>query len=146
MTPLAAEALRPPLLARVKGDYVSGDLTAGEWRELRGDLQPEAAAAGEDLGRALDRLHALEAGTRVSASEEDFRIGLERIRAAIVAGHEVAADVARVRLSLMALFEGFILGIDRGRDPAQAHWIEPVIAGLQDHPDGEGVRASRIRL
>src|SRR5680860_316352 len=32
-------------LARVKRDYVGGELTVAEWRELRADLEPEAEAA-----------------------------------------------------------------------------------------------------
>jgi hypothetical protein len=53
-------------MARVKGDYKAGEISAADWRELRGELQAELAAAASHA----ERMRGREDTVRVRASGE----------------------------------------------------------------------------
>jgi DNA invertase Pin-like site-specific DNA recombinase len=120
-------------LARVKRDYTNGELSAAEWRELRSELEPEAAAAKAEAERLREQAHAAEAGTAVDEAEAEVLEQLARIRAA-VAGHvNDAAGPEAVRATLLRLFDHFTLHVG---SPERANldligsecWIEPTVS------------------
>ena len=120
-------------LARVKDDYLRGDLTAAEWRELRAELQPDAEATESERERLAAQLAQVENGPSFHKLETDLLEKLARIRAAIAGKVTDADGIASARASLMRLFDHFIL--HRGVPDDGAHleligdgyWIEPVI-------------------
>jgi DNA invertase Pin-like site-specific DNA recombinase len=120
-------------LARVKGDYVAGELNAAEWRELRADLEPEAEAAAAQRERLATQLTEVEAGPALAEVESELLAQLAQIRAAIAGEVTDAEGVAAVRAALLRLFDRFVL---HEGAPESAHmelvgegyWIEPVIS------------------
>lgn len=120
-------------LTRVKRDYTSGELTAAEWRELRVELEPEAAAADAEVERLRVRVaEATEAGS-VRDAEVEVLDQLSEIRAAIAGKDGEAGDADSLRAVLRRLFEQFILHTS---PPQEAHvelidsgfWIEPIVS------------------
>ncbi len=120
-------------LARVKADYLAGDLTAAEWRELRTELEPDAEATTAERDRLVAQLAEVEGGPPLSGLEAELIHKLARVRAAIAGEVKDAEGVAAAQAALMRLFDRFIL--HRGRPEGDAHlelvgdgyWIEPVI-------------------
>jgi site-specific DNA recombinase len=120
-------------LARVKADYVAGELNAAEWRELRADLEPEAEAAAAQRERLATQLTEVEAGPALAEVESELLAQLAHIRAAIAGEVKDAEGVAAVRAALLRLFDRFVL---HEGAPESAHmelvgegyWIEPVIS------------------
>jgi site-specific DNA recombinase len=120
-------------LEKVRRDYTHGELTAAEWRELRGELQPEASAAQAEVERWKERVAAAESQATLGDAEATVLEQLTELRAAVageVARHD---EVEAVRAALVRLFDRFVLHTDI---PAEAHvelidggyWIEPVIS------------------
>jgi DNA invertase Pin-like site-specific DNA recombinase len=120
-------------LARVKDDYVAGELNAAEWRELRADLEPEAQAAAAERQRLATQLAEVEAAPDLAGVESELLEQLARIRAAVAGEVSDAEGVEAVRAALLRLFDRFVL--HRGV-PERANlelvdegcWIEPVIS------------------
>jgi DNA invertase Pin-like site-specific DNA recombinase len=121
-------------LARVKGDYTSGDLTAAEWRELRVELEPEAADAEAEAENLRVQLAEVEAGTALTDVEVDVLEALSEIRKALADEVKDANGVAAIRAVLMRLFDGFVLhqGVPDGQDHVELagtrYWIEPLVS------------------
>jgi DNA invertase Pin-like site-specific DNA recombinase len=123
-------------LARVRADYKAGDISAEDWRELRGELDAELAAANAEAERMAERLERAESESSLTDLEAEVIERLAEIRAA-VAGEVTNTDgAAEARAALMKLFDGFILhkGIpDLGSELASVelagdgYWIEPLM-------------------
>lgn len=119
-------------LDRVKGDYLAGDLTAGEWRELRVDLEPVAEAADRECERLSSQLQAAEADPTLVGIEAGLLERLAQIRAALAGQVTDAAGVDAVRAALMRVFDRFVLHEGRAEERAnldligEGYWIEPV--------------------
>ena len=96
-------------MERVKRDYVSGQLAASEWRELRVELEPELAAAQEDEERLRGQLEEAESETALSKVTAGLLTQLSEIRAEIAKEVTDSKDAAMGRASLMRLFDGFVL-------------------------------------
>jgi AcrR family transcriptional regulator len=120
-------------LARVKGDYISGDLSAAEWRELRAELEPEAEAAKAEAENLRVQLAEVEAGTALTDVEADVLETLSGIRAVLAEEVRDSDGAAAVRAVLMRLFDGFMLHRGDPGDQVSAElagtgcWIEPLL-------------------
>jgi site-specific DNA recombinase len=122
-------------LARVKRDYMNDELTAAEWREFRGELEPEAEAATAEAERLRKQVAAAESGAAVDDAEAEVMEQLARLRAAVAGDVSAAEGVEAVRAVLRRLFDRFVFHPEM---PAQAHvelignryWIEPVMNEL----------------
>jgi DNA invertase Pin-like site-specific DNA recombinase len=120
-------------LERVKGDYLTGELLAPEWRELRDELEPAAQAAERECERLANQLAEVEAGPNLAGVESDLVEQLARIRAALAGKVTDAAGVDAVRAALMGIFDHFVLhrGVPSERANlelvGEGYWIEPVI-------------------
>jgi DNA invertase Pin-like site-specific DNA recombinase len=119
-------------LVRVKGHFVGGELTVEEWRELRGDLEPEAEAAAAERDRLELQLATVKAGPDVSAAEAELQDQLARVCAAVRAGVEEEPGIEAVRAALGQLFDCFLIhsGTPEGSSAelvAEGYWIEPKI-------------------
>jgi site-specific DNA recombinase len=123
-------------LARVKRDYLDGSLSAAEWRELRSELEAEAAAASSSVERLRARADEVEAeGAEIDAAEE--LLGhLAELRAAVAGRVREGGSVEGVRAALLRLFDGFsvhALTAVPGELPAlPSGWIR---SRLHFHPD-----------
>jgi DNA invertase Pin-like site-specific DNA recombinase len=120
-------------LARVKDDYVAGDLTAAEWRELRGELEPQADAARAEAERLREQLADAQAAVELDDLEAEVLETLSGIRSALAEEVKDADGAAAVRAVLMRLFDGFVLHRGepegQGAEPAGTGcWIEPILA------------------
>jgi site-specific DNA recombinase len=121
-------------LARVKRDYIAGDLTAAEWRELRGELEPEAAGAEAEAENLRVQLAEAEAGTALTDVEADVLEALSEIRRSLADEVKDANGAAAIRAVLMRLFDGFVLhqGVPDGQDHVELagtrYWIEPLVS------------------
>lgn len=122
-------------LARVKSDYVAGDLTAAEWRELRADLEPGLEAATAEVERLKQREQSIEANADTIDAEQELLKQLADIRSAIVTDVRSAAGVDAVRAALRRLFSSFVV---RRSLPSRVHvellgvddsgmWVDPVV-------------------
>lgn len=115
-------------LIRVKRDYVNGEITASEWREIRDELTPQSEAAEAAAARLEDQLS--EVGTPLAEAEEEMIRHLAGIRAAVAGEVKDAGTVAEVGAALSRLFDHFVVHMGT---PESAHvelvgkrWIEPV--------------------
>ena len=120
-------------LERVKRDYISEELTAAEWRELKGELEPELslAQASEELLRG--QLEEAESESVLSKITAKLLTQLSEIRAEIAREVTDAKEAAGLRAALMRLFDGFVLHRDSPRHEATegtkvAYWLEPVLS------------------
>ncbi|MFT3863980.1 MAG: recombinase family protein [Solirubrobacterales bacterium] len=119
-------------LGRVKADYLAGDLTATEWRELRAELEPAAEAADRECERLGSQLHEAEGDPALAGIETGLLGRLAHIRAALAGQVTDAAGVDAVRAALMRVFDRFVLhnGPPEGRANldliGEGWWIEPV--------------------
>ena len=120
-------------LARVKRDYTNGDLTAPEWRDLRAELEPEAAAAEAEVERLREAVKAHEADTALDKAEAEVAALLDSIRSAVTGNVKDNAGIQAVSATLLRLFDHFTYHVGI---PANANvelidtdsWIEPAIA------------------
>lgn len=118
-------------LASVKGDYLDGELTAAEWRELRSELEPEVEAAESQVGRPRGQVDSVRLRAALSAAKEDALDQLARLRTAIAGEVCGGGDLDAVRAVLRRLFARFLFHPEKPR-PGDAHllvgghyWIEP---------------------
>ena len=119
-------------LARVRRDYTSGALTAAEWRDLRDELQSDAAATSAEAERLGKQLVEVEQADAFDAVEDEVLQMLAHTRS-VIAGQIADRDgVDAVRATLMRLFDGFVL---HRSVPADAHvelvgeaWIQPLVS------------------
>jgi site-specific DNA recombinase len=95
-------------LARVKDDYLDGELLAAEWRELRSELEPEVEAAESQVGRLREQLDSVRVRAALSAAEDDALEQLARLRAAIAGEVCGGQDLDAVRAALRRLFARFL--------------------------------------
>jgi DNA invertase Pin-like site-specific DNA recombinase len=126
-------------LARVRHDYTDGELSAAEWRELRGELESEATAAEAEAERLRTKLAESEAEAALSEVEADVLAQLAQIRAEIAEEVLGAEGAAAVRAVLMRLFDGFVLheGQNEERLKKPGYWIEPLLSELTLAGDDE---------
>jgi anti-sigma factor RsiW len=123
-------------LERVKRDYVSGELSAPEWRELKAELEPEVAAAEAETERLQKQLEEAESEDALSQVTSELLGQLAEIRAEIAKEVTDAQGAAAVRAALMRLFDGFVLHRGSPRHESRestkvAYWLEPVISQHQ---------------
>jgi DNA invertase Pin-like site-specific DNA recombinase len=120
-------------VSRVKRDYTNGDLSISEWRELRAELEPEAAAATSEARRLLGQVKAAESDAALKGAEAEVFEQLARIRSAVAGDVVDAAGAEAVRATLLRLFDHFTLnpGIpDRANVELvkSSWWIEPTVS------------------
>jgi DNA invertase Pin-like site-specific DNA recombinase len=119
-------------LARVKSDYLNGDLTAAEWRELRAELEPSTAAASAEVERLTEQLHSHECDGAAEVAEREVYELLRQIRETVTGSAADAAGAEAVSATLLRLFDHFTyhVGIPERANveliDAQS-WIEPTI-------------------
>lgn len=118
-------------LERIRGDYISGDLAASEWRELREFLEPKIADLGGTHERLTSSLGEIESGLGLPKAEADLNARLLRLSEAVEAdlGDPEAMDT--VRNFLFSIFEHFVLHGGEvvksgGKAVDASYWIEPV--------------------
>jgi hypothetical protein len=126
-------------LERIKRDYLSGDLSAPEWQELRTELEPELCAAQAEEERLRGQLEEAESETALSRITADLLTQLSEIRAEITKEVTDNNEAAAVRAALMRLFDGFVLHRGQPRHKTRegtkvAYWLEPVLS--QDQMGG----------
>ena len=126
-------------LERVKNDYLSGELSATEWQELRGELEPDLSAAQAEEERLGGQLEEAESESALSEIAADLLTQLSEIRAEIAEEVSDAKEAAAVRAALMRLFDGFVLHRGSPRHKKReyikvAYWLEPVLC--QDQMGG----------
>ncbi len=136
-------------LARVKRNYVSAEITAAEWRELRAELEPEAAAAQAEARRLGEQLADAEAQTALSEVTAELLAQLSEVRAAVAGEVADAEGAAAVRAVLMRLFDGFVLhegqpAGETGGLTKVAHWLEPLVSKLTVAGYEEKVRPALV--
>ncbi|HVS99842.1 MAG TPA: hypothetical protein VHE08_04935 [Solirubrobacterales bacterium] len=116
----------------MKADYLAGDLTAAEWRELRAELEPAAEAADRECERLGSQFHEAEADPALAGIETGLLERLVHIRAALAGQVTDAAGVDAVRAALMRVFDRFVLHDGPPERRAnldligEGWWIEPV--------------------
>jgi DNA repair exonuclease SbcCD ATPase subunit len=120
-------------LERIKRDYLSGQLNAAEWRELKAGLEPEASKAQAEAERLRAQLKEAESESALSEITTDLLAHLAEIRAEITTEVNGAKGAAAVRAALMRLFDGFVLhrGSPRheGRELKKvAYWLQPLLS------------------
>ena len=120
-------------LVRIKRDYASGEINAAEWRELRGELEPEADTAEAEVKRLRAQLEAEEGEAARSQVEADLLSSLADIRAELTEEVRDAEGAAAVRAVLMRLFDGFVLhrslpGEEISEPNKVQPWIEPLLS------------------
>jgi hypothetical protein len=123
-------------LERVKRDYVSEQLSAAEWRELRAELEPELAARQAEEERLRKQLEEAESESALSKITADLLAQLSEIRAGIAKEVTDSKEAAAVRAALMRLFDGFVLHRGPPRHETRegtkvAYWLEPVLSQHQ---------------
>lgn len=119
-------------LARVKSDYLSGELTAAEWRELRAELEPSTVAASAEVERLTEQLQTHESDGAVEVAEREVYDLLRQIRETVTGSAADTAGVQAVSATLLRLFDHFTyhVGIPERANVEliEAHsWIEPTI-------------------
>lgn len=120
-------------LARIKRDYVRGDLTAAEWRRFSSELEPQAAAATAQAARLREQVENIHSQSALGEVEQEVAEHLAHVRATIAGDVKGAADLDAVRAVLRRLFDRFLF---HKNEPAEAHieligdnyWIEPVVS------------------
>jgi len=123
-------------LERIKRDYVSGELTATEWRGLRQELEPELSAAQAEEERLRERLEEAESESALSKITTALLAQLSEIRTEITKEVTDVKEAAAVRAALMRLFDGFVLHSGSPRHETRestkvAYWLEPVLSQHQ---------------
>jgi DNA invertase Pin-like site-specific DNA recombinase len=126
-------AITTERIERVKGDYLAGELTAAEWRQLRGELEPGAEAAQHECERLESQLAAIKSSPDMAAIEAELLEQLARIRATLAGKINDAQGTDAVRAALMCLFDRFVLHVGVPVDAnleliEDGYWIEPVIS------------------
>ena len=91
-------------LARVKADYVAGEITAAEWRELRIDLEESLAAARAAVTQAQGQVEAVIAAGAVTDTEEELLRHLADLKALVSGTVGQARDIEALRTVIRQLF------------------------------------------
>jgi hypothetical protein len=111
---LAAEALAQAerdlmraedALERIRSDYKAGEITAAEWRELRGELTGEQEAAKAAVRRAKG--HTTEVAGDNDCEVETLR-QLAELRATVLGGVESAPSLNALRRMVAQLFASVV--------------------------------------
>src|SRR4029077_6282598 len=123
-------------LERVKRDYLSGQLSAAEWQELRAELEPVLCAAQAEAERLRGQIKEAESESTHSKLSAGLLDLLSKIRAEIAKEVVDSKEAAAIRASLMRLFDGFVLhrgspGPETGEGTKVAYWLEPVLGQHQ---------------
>lgn len=104
-----AEARRTAdAVARVRADYMAGEISAADWRDLKPDLEAAAEAACERLAE----LSASESAILEAAGPESEAAAVERlaeIQAAVAGELAENRDLDAVRAALARMFDGFVV-------------------------------------
>ncbi|MGN6588469.1 MAG: recombinase family protein [Solirubrobacterales bacterium] len=132
-------------LARVKRDYLSNDLTAAEWRELRTELEPQAKAAEAEVERLTRQLQAHETEDALDEVEQQLAELLESIRLAVEGAGDSKAGTKAVSATLLRLFDHFTFhaGIPEVANVELIDtdcWIEPTLRADEDQEGDELTR------
>ena len=123
-------------LERIKRDYISEQLSAAEWQELKAVLEPELCAAQAEEERLRKQLEEAESENALSKITADLLTQLSEIRAEITKEVTDSKEAAAVRAALMRLFDGFVLHRGSPRHETRegtkvAYWLEPVLSQHQ---------------
>ena len=123
-------------LERVKRDYLSGQLSAAEWQELRAELEPALASAQAEAERLRGEIKETENESTHSKLSTELLGLLSKIRAEIAKEVVDSKEAAAIRAALMRLFDGFVLhrgspGAQTGEGTKVAYWLEPVLGQHQ---------------
>lgn len=118
-------------LERVKADYIRGDLTVKEWRELRDFLEPKIDDLGGTHERLTESLDEIERGLGLPKAEADLNAKLSRLSEAVEADLSDPEAMDTVRSYLFSIFEHFVLHGGEAVNPGSkvvstGYWIEPV--------------------
>ena len=92
-------------LARVKADYLAGEITASDWRELRADLDDSLAAAGAAVEQARARVEAVQVAGALTDAEAAMLAHLADLKAAVAGKVDQAPDLAALRTTIGQLIE-----------------------------------------
>lgn len=109
-------------IARVRRDYVDGELPAAEWRELKTELEGERTAAAAEASRLAASLEEVEAWADMQDAEAEVLRSLAEIRAAIAGEITEAEGIDAIRAVLVRTFERFELGPAGGPVHAELAW------------------------
>jgi hypothetical protein len=90
-------------IERVERDYLSGELSAAEWQELRTELEPELLAAQAEVERLRGQIKETENESTHSKLSTDLLCLLSEIRAEIAKEVVDSKEAAAIRASLMRL-------------------------------------------
>ena len=123
-------------LERVKRDYLSEQLSASEWQELRAELEPALLAAQAEVERLRGQIKETENESTHSKLSAELLSLLSKIRAEIAKEVVDSKEAAAIRAALMRLFDGFVLhrgspGPETGEGTKVAYWLEPVLSQHQ---------------
>ena len=123
-------------LERVKRDYLSEQLSASEWQELKAELEPALFSAQAEAERLRGQIKETENESTHSKLSAGLLGLLSTIRAEIAKEVVDSKEAAAIRAALMRLFDGFVLhrgppGPQTGERTKVAYWLEPVLGQHQ---------------
>jgi hypothetical protein len=96
-------------LARVRRDYMNGDLSAKHWEEMEPELTAELEASRAEAERLASAQREVEQNSEFEDAEQKVLEHLSEIRRAVVGEIQDAEGVAAIRAALSRLFESFTL-------------------------------------
>jgi len=99
------QALAEAALARVKRDYVGGEITAAEWREIRADLDESLAAAHAAVEQARARVQTVQDTRATTDAEEAMLAHLADLKATVAGSLDRAPDLAALRTLIGQVIE-----------------------------------------
>lgn len=94
-------------LARVRADYLAGEITAAEWRQLQQTLNDDRAAAFAELDRHTSRAAELESDSARLDAEREFAGRIAEIRQLVAGQIAESGTVDAIRAALVATFDRF---------------------------------------
>jgi hypothetical protein len=95
-------------IARVRTDYLAGDLAAVDWKQLRDELADDRAAAAAEALRHASREQELDRDADRLDAEQEFAERIAQLRQLVV-GSSDTGDVEALRAALVATFDRFDL-------------------------------------
>jgi DNA invertase Pin-like site-specific DNA recombinase len=96
-------------LARVRGDYLAGAITAAEWKQLRGELDADRAAAAAEADRHRRHADELAAEAGRLDAEQEFAAQITELRHLVAGRVAEAASIDAIRAALTMTFARFDL-------------------------------------